>query len=566
MFGTFRKHQKWIWIGAIIIVIPSFVIYFSPDAAPGRGRGGGDYDLGSIDGRPISRDEYLPAYNEARLSYFIRAGGRWPGRDDATMERINNDAMSRLLMIRMIHDMDIDISDMAVAELARNQLSDTPVRDFADRFLKPEGLTIDDYTNFLRHEAGIQQLIRVAALSGQLVNPREAEMLFRKENEQILTEAVVFYESNYVDKVTVTPDLLQKHYTNRVQVYREPDRIQVNYVAFAASNFLAEADKVVAGMTNLTETIDEYYRSRGADFFKDTNDVVMAEEDAKQKIRDELRQESAMREAERKANQFGSDLLDMPQPNKAEDLNSLAAARGYQVSVTPPFSRADGLEDMNLPAAFRQQALLLNPNNPVRVEPIVGEDGAYVISFNTEIKGTTPSFEEIQAKVEEDYRRQEARKLLRSASQNFNTQLTNGLAQGQSFDAICQASQVEVVQLPAFSPSSRPPLEGWDNNFSLQMIQRQVDPMTVGQTTPFLPSRDGGYIVHLKGRNPVDEAKLAEELPEFTANLRQYRIGQAFDQWFRKKAEELRLAGPQPAEVSADDAPPAGTPAPPPGS
>ena len=63
MFGSFRKHQQWIWILGVIVIIPSFVIFFSPDAKWNRGfRGGREkVDLGSFNGKPIQRDriEYL---------------------------------------------------------------------------------------------------------------------------------------------------------------------------------------------------------------------------------------------------------------------------------------------------------------------------------------------------------------------------------------------------------------------------------------------------------------------------------------------------------------------------
>ena len=82
MFGSFRRHQKWIWILGVIIIIPSFVIFFSPDAK-WHGLKTGKADLGSFSGRPIQREEYLAALKETKLNYFMRTGGReWPGSDE----------------------------------------------------------------------------------------------------------------------------------------------------------------------------------------------------------------------------------------------------------------------------------------------------------------------------------------------------------------------------------------------------------------------------------------------------------------------------------------------------
>ena len=62
MFGSFRKHQKWIWILGVIVIIPSFVIFFSPDAKWAGGAGGENYNLGSIRGEPIKLNEFRPAF------------------------------------------------------------------------------------------------------------------------------------------------------------------------------------------------------------------------------------------------------------------------------------------------------------------------------------------------------------------------------------------------------------------------------------------------------------------------------------------------------------------------
>jgi len=83
MFASFRKYQKWIWVGAIIVVIPSFVIFFSPDARFRRDRR--EVSLGSINGKAITPEQYLNAKKEAYLSFFFRHG-QWPDRSEAVKQ------------------------------------------------------------------------------------------------------------------------------------------------------------------------------------------------------------------------------------------------------------------------------------------------------------------------------------------------------------------------------------------------------------------------------------------------------------------------------------------------
>jgi len=54
-------------------------------------------------------------------------------------------------------------------------------------------------------------------------------------------------------------------------------------------------------------------------------------------------------------------------------------------------------------------------------------------------------------------------------------------------------------------------------------------------------SPEGGFVVYLKARKPVEDAVVKRDLPEFMGRLRAYRQSEAFNQWFRKQAEVSKL-------------------------
>ena len=54
--------------------------------------------------------------------------------------------------------------------------------------------------------------------------------LYKREHQEVATEAVFFSASNYLAGVTVPPSALAQFYTNRLAVYRLPERVQVSYV------------------------------------------------------------------------------------------------------------------------------------------------------------------------------------------------------------------------------------------------------------------------------------------------------------------------------------------------
>ena len=56
---------------------------------------------------------------------------------------------------------------------------------------------------------------------------------------------------------------------------------------------------------------------------------------------------------------------------------------------------------------------------------------------------------------------------------------------------------------------------------------------------------EGGYVAYVKARPPIDETKMKLELPEFIANMRQYRQNEAFNKWFQRQAELAKLSAPK---------------------
>src|SRR5258708_38924498 len=97
--------------------------------------------------------------------------------------------------------------------------------------------------------------------------------------------------------MTPTPGAITQFYSNRLANYRIPERMQVSYVKFDITNFLTEADQDLAKTTNLSQRIDAVYQQRGTNYYKD----VKSPEEAKEKIREEMRKELSTIAARKKA-------------------------------------------------------------------------------------------------------------------------------------------------------------------------------------------------------------------------------------------------------------------------
>ena len=538
MFGTIRKHQTWLWAVIITVIIISFVIFFSPYSKMNDNRQVAA-NWGSINGEKVTQEEYVKAYKEICLRAFFMTGN-WP--DDEARKQggdVERESFQWLLLKQKQKELGIHISTDAVAQGARAMISQfqrsgiTSPEMFINLVLKPRGYEVEDLERFVRHYMGLEELIATVGLGGKLVTPQEIRDLYKRENEQLETAAVFFSASNYLASVSVAPDAVMQFYTNRQAGYRIPDRVQVSYVRFDLTNFLAEATQDLAKMTNLDLQIDEMYKQGGTNFLREWK--AQTPEEARRNIRVDTLRKLQMQGARKKALEFATPLFDMD-PVRTDNLDKLAKEKELTVQITEPFDQRDGPSELAVGQDFAAKAFARTPVEPF-AGPIVGMDGVYVIAFNKKIPSEIPALDKIRARVEKDYQLGQAQDLARKAGLVFYPTLTNGLAQGKTVAALCADAKLQLVDLPPISISTRE-LEQVSEHLPLNQFKQLAFGTTVGKVSPFQMTTAGGVIVYVKSKLPLDEAKMIAALPTFANYVRQNRQNEAFNSWFRKEAEK----------------------------
>ena len=119
---------------------------------------------------------------------------------------------------------------------------------------------------------------------------------------------------------------------------------------------------------------------------------------------------------------------------------------------------------------------------------------------------------------------------------DFAQTVTNGLAQGKSFAAVCADAKVQPVNLSPFSLSSRFVPET-EERVSLDQLKNAAFSTPPGRATS-LPTREGGMVLYVKAKLPLDEGKIQADLPAFMRAVRQRHQEEAFSQWFSKEAQK----------------------------
>ncbi|HEY5298387.1 MAG TPA: peptidyl-prolyl cis-trans isomerase [Verrucomicrobiae bacterium] len=544
MIGTIRKHSKWLWLVIAALTIISFVYYFNPSQRMSSGNGGGSSNFGSIYGQQISLDEYQSAQREFYIFYLFH-NGTWPDKSISQSD-LQREVYLRLLILKKAAKLGVHVSDDEAAARANEMLhsqelarvlhvkgESVPLDAFVKQVLQPQGLSADDFENFARHDIVIQELVQALGLSGDLVTPQEAAALYAQEHQEFSAQIVFFSASNYVSQVTVTPAAVAQFYTNYLAEYRVPDRVQVSYVEFNVTNYLAQAQAELE-KTNLDEIIEADYDQLPTNYFPD----VKTPAEGKAKVREILIRQRALSDAHIQANAFATTVF-QTDPAKPENLALVAKQKGLTVQTTAPFDSETGPSEFSAPADFTKAAFGLAPDEPF-AGPLVAPDGIYIIAYDRQLPGEILPFSQIHARVTHDFQIAQATALAQRAGTNFSRTLTADLANGKNFAAACVAAGMPPQTLPPFSLSTSELPEIGDRA-ELNQLKQAAFTAATGHASGFEQTADGGFILFVQSRLAADPTAMNADLPQFTAALRRSRADEAFQNWLNQEANrELR--------------------------
>jgi hypothetical protein len=545
MFRFFRKHS-WILIATLSLTIISFVVFMGNRGMSGAGRGEGGGDYGMIYGHTISADLFEQVKREFFISYFEQTG-EWPDKNpNVTPLQLEQQVYEYVLMQLKAQDLGIHVGNEEAASGADQLLRSPPLMrlfgtsqpvpaaQFVQQVLGPERLTAADFERSVRAKIAINQLVDVLGLPGALTTPQEASALYDREYQQVSAQAVFLSASNYIAQTDVTPAAVAQFYTNNMAAYREPDRVQVKYVVFNGSNYLAQS-KAELAKTNFEETVESIYEKYG------TTPEFAGEKSpdaTKDKIRDYLIKHRALADAESQANDFVAALYAM-NPVTPDNLATLAGQKNMPVFTSAPFSESTGPEDFDAPEALAKKAFELNSDSPY-TGPIPGSDAVYVIALARQLPSSIPSLTDISDRVKRDLETAEGVALAQQAGTNFYFMASLQMAIGKTFAQAARAKGLTPVILSPFSLSSSEVPELGDHA-ELGQLKQAAFTTQPGKISHFVPTSDGGFVLYVESLLPVDQSKKAGDFPQFLVQVRRARQNEAFNLWLNTELNrELR--------------------------
>ena len=564
-----------------IPVIIGFVVLFTPDAKDRLFGRGGPSESGSYgqlkvgkSWEVVTKDKWIEARNIVVAQTGPQSRGRIPE------NYLNSLAVQILtekaLMKRYSIDPSQSDSDGWISTQIDRSIEGLPSES---RMTRKEAVTnlvltvggSSQLEAFARHQVGVGQLRGLAGVAGILVSRQEAEIKFRESNEQYEAEAVFLNHTNYLPLVQSTDEQIKKHYTNTLAKNRIPERRQVSYVTFPATNYLDEAEGKFnelkpsqresllqaywEGATNLAG-----YKTNGiSDLAKEiatlrTNEYKdMKVEEAAASIRsdilstsDGLKSGLAVIEAYLAGLDFKESLEETYKAQPALDtLEKMALLQNLTATSSPPLAIQDRVV-FGLPQVRSEQVFALSKTNALIIgdSPFSGNPSDfYIASLKKVIPSRNRTFVEAKTTVTADFKKAESIKLMNEAGEKIHQSIKDGKA----LEEVGKENNLAVTKLGPFD-SVGGAIPGLANKANIEDVRTQALGLDVGAISELitsstdssdLASEEAAFVVKLTGKNAVSKDRFDAEFAGYLKGARSAAASQSYSAWLRDETDGL---------------------------
>jgi peptidyl-prolyl cis-trans isomerase D len=499
-----RTNQRWLMIVISILTIISFLWFFSNRTQVDRMVSD---KVGTIYGRSLTTTELERTRREIQTAADL-------GLTNVTDREIVSDrdwttiSVTHIILVHEAQAMGIFPTDDEILE-AEKQLpvfqgasggfDSGKYAEFVGEKLGPRGFTETQLDDLVRQDLQFAKL-RAIVGAAACVSPVEVRTAYEQSAAKAEVSVVRFPIADLAAGVAPTEAEIKKYFDDQSANHdlQEPEKRQVEYVRFG----LDDAQKKLTGKARM--------------------DALQPQADA--------------------AAHFLEKLLDA----KGKDaFASVAREAKIPVTTTAAFeqNQTAGLPEAAIPG-FTAAAFHLSEHDPDSDVPLEKKgDGYYVLHLVQVTPERALTLAEARPRIIAALKDERARAALSAKAEEVRTKIADALKAGRTFAEAVTAAGQTAQDIPPFS-GMQPP--------SAQPNGREISEASLelgrGDLSKFVPTPEGGLLVYMRGREPIDEKAFTAQDERWTARMSEQKRRFYFYEWLKasRAAARVQLAGGPP--------------------
>ncbi|MCC5022760.1 MAG: peptidyl-prolyl cis-trans isomerase [Candidatus Synoicihabitans palmerolidicus] len=497
---TFQHHFRVIFLVLLAVLIVSFV--FTIGAAPGIG--GADRQVQArtfFDLNLSSPDDQAKLYVDANFSIYLQSGYQ-----NFSQDQVQEFALQRYGALYLAKQLNLPVpTEDQLKEFIQSvrafagpdgNFEASAYTSFRDNLKLQGQFTEADVNRVLQDDYRVRRVNTLLSGPGYVDDSEIAFQLARTDTVWSADIARIDYKS-FAPTIEPTDDELQSYFDANAFRYETPTMIDVSYIEFPATRYLAQI--------NLSDDdIRNFYESNPARFPKpatldDTTTPHIGTDSLDTDflaVRDQVSAALRYESARRLASQAAADLtvaLFNAKPS-ADAIASFVSDQGMTLSDAAPFAQSAlppflGGNRQAVAAAFQ-----LSANRRIS-DALLTSAGAVVLVWKNPIPPAPSLFVNVADQVRTDYVDNEKRQQFVALGQRLSSTLKSQIATGTSFsDSVAQLTDTNGAAITTVSCadfSRREPPQ--DFPFA---ASNSLEGLNAGDVSSMVISGDEGLITH----------------------------------------------------------------------
>ena len=533
-----QKHFRFLFIILLGVVIVAFV--FTIGAAPGIGDGRQNIpNLRFFDVELTTESQREQFFNEAYYSSLLSGA-------PMSQEQLNQYAFNRAAALHLANIHNLPGPNM---EQLTNHIQELGMfigpdqafsRDAYSRFrdeIRASGqISEGQLSRIMGDDFRINRVFEVLSGPGFVMESEVLEEL--KLDQTLWSVAVGTLDLNeFEPEIDDSTEKLEAFFAQNNFRYTAPARRVISFLEFRALDYIDEIDVAESDLESYfnlnqfryTKTVEAEKSEEDQESEEETSSpeiVQLSFEEARDQAEFDYKLEQARQLSRKNAETVGLAIVELDNATEAsqvlslERIEGLAEERGIQVKHTTPFARNErplGLAwSQNLIAASFQLT-----ESYIYSQPIIEGDSTYILLLESENPEFVPSFKTVEARVKEDYREEERRRLRSEYANTLAAELKE--LDAEAFKTEAESKGMTISDFSKFKRSDT--VEGLDSGLIFSIMNLEI-----GDISNATIREDKGYIVQVVGKEipeiDADNEEFESRLAALSGNYERYAVSQ----------------------------------------
>jgi peptidyl-prolyl cis-trans isomerase D len=521
LLNLMRKHAR-NWLMKIIlgIIVVVFVFYFGSMGGKQRTE-----RIAMIDGKPIVYADFQREYQNLLDMYRQRYGQNLTEEMLKAMnlkQQALDNLINQSIVMKKAEEMNIRVTveDVKAAILSYPAFQRDGVFNerIYEQTLRTNKMSPDEFEN-IQNKMLITVKVENLIQDGVKVSDREIHDFYLMQKERINLDFVQISPQGFVAGLKPTQADMEAFLKAREGQFRNPEQVQVRYLAFMARDYATTAKISDA-------EINDYYERNKSQWKK--GDKVQPLAEVRGRIIEELGQIGGMYAAADEAKKAHDTIY------QEENFDTYAAQKKLTVRTSPLFRISDAPPEFKPIADFAKIVSRLEKKEISRV--LQGEKGYYIVQVAARKAPYLPALKEIEAEVEKQYRDTEAKKLAKKGADD----LLARLKKGEGLENVAKEKGLKVMETGLFQPGGAVPKLGNSPELTEALFQ-------ISEKKPYPEQTylvDGNYVIlRFKQRESVDNTEFASQKKALSLHLLRSKKSEAVKSWIEGSKAALVKEG-----------------------